>query len=191
MKGQQEAITAILITGILLGTVTAVYFWGVPIIQKNQDKVILSETEKFVFLVNEKIKDIAMNGGSTRVPINVPAIVKFDGEKILTTLELSTTIYETQKWIPFFETCNMKEKGKWGKNRPEVLCAFSESIGKNKHKIQFILGYRTLSKDVEDYTINLTGKVSSGGRGHEVTIMRKMVEKKDNKINTIIDISIV
>ena len=43
MKGQQ-AISVILLTGILIVTVSSIYFWGIPLIEKNKDIALHKNT---------------------------------------------------------------------------------------------------------------------------------------------------
>src|SRR3989338_6960866 len=87
MKGQQEALSAILISGILIGVVGSVYFWGVPLIQKNKDISILESSEAFVRGLDVKIKSVANNGGRDQMSIPVPGIVTFDGKMITMSIE--------------------------------------------------------------------------------------------------------
>ena len=59
MKGQQQVLTILLITLVLVAIVGSVYFWGLPLIQKNRDITVLKKAEDFMMNLNNKIKYVA------------------------------------------------------------------------------------------------------------------------------------
>ena len=99
MKGQQEALSAVLISGILIGVVGSVYFWGIPLIQKNKDVSLLENSEAFMQTLDSKIKAVANNGGRDQIVISVPGLVRFDGEIVEFSIETEGTIYATDEEI--------------------------------------------------------------------------------------------
>src|SRR3989344_9317294 len=99
MKGQQ-AISVILLTGILIVTVSSIYFWGVPLIQKNKDVALLENSETFMLNLAESIKYVANNPGREQVRFNVDGVMKFESGSIELQVETGGTIYEAGGFIP-------------------------------------------------------------------------------------------
>ena len=84
MKGAMEAISVVLVTGVLIGVVGSIYFWGLPLIEKNKDISILENSEFFIKNLNDEIKNIANSGGIVNKKITVPATVSFDAKNFRT-----------------------------------------------------------------------------------------------------------
>lgn len=192
MKGQQEALTAILISGILISVVGSVYFWGLPMIQKNMDVSTLENSESFVKTVNDKIKYIANNGGRDQVRITVPGTVTFDGGKIELSVETKGTIYATSALIPFGKNDCTAQEGSWGINDPETLCVTSVKLSDQKYLTKYDVNYIELkTSGIKSYQIELTGPTSSGGTDHVINIENKGTEEDINLIKTKIAINII
>ena len=66
MKGQQ-AISVILLTGILVVTVSTIYFWGIPLIEKNKDIALQENAENFMRNLAERVKYVANNPGREQI----------------------------------------------------------------------------------------------------------------------------
>ena len=45
MKGQTQAVTAVMITGVVIGAVASAYVWGVPLVEKRQSQADLQQIE--------------------------------------------------------------------------------------------------------------------------------------------------
>lgn len=96
MKGIQEIVSAVLISGILIGIVGSVYLWGLPLIQKNRDIATMKGAEEFMKNLDEKIKFVANNGGKNQMNVNVPGIVQFNGSSIKLKIDTDGVIYATE-----------------------------------------------------------------------------------------------
>lgn len=203
MKGQHEALSAILITGVLIGVVGSVYFWGMPLIEKNRDISTLKNSEEFMKNLNEKIKYVANHGGRDQIKITVPGIVTFDGEDILFEVETTGVIYSIGSPIPITKNpCTLTE-GRWGLQESEVLCLVSECMGNinecQNYKTAYKLNYVPLHVyDPEQelvilnsYQIDLTGQSDKGGMDHLVVIENLGTVPDGNLIKTQISINIV
>jgi hypothetical protein len=200
MKGQQQAVSAILITGILIAVVGSVYFWGIPLIQKNKDISLLESSEVFILNVNNKIKDIANHGGKDMIAITTPGILKFDGENI--TLEIDTTgsIYDVNAMIPLSKNSCTLPNGVWGVDNPEVICIITQCTGSGKcenyHTI-YKLNYIRLDVEpgIKSYQLELTGNKDYGGEHNYIQIENKGTTEETaegrNLISTKIAISII
>lgn len=65
MKGQTQALTAVLITTVTVGTVATAYVWGTPLLEKRQSKAQLEELERGVVDLRGEIVSVARSGSST------------------------------------------------------------------------------------------------------------------------------
>jgi hypothetical protein len=175
MKGQQEVLSVVLISGILIGVVGSVYFWGVPLVQKNKDVAILEGAESFVKNLNDKIKFVANNGGRDQIVVTVPGIVKFDPSKspaeIYVIVDTEGTIYSTGAPIPLGHNSDCTSTpGTFGLSDPEVICVTSTKVGENKYHTVYTLKYVKLENPsiVRDYAIQLEGNPKSGGERNTI-----------------------
>jgi hypothetical protein len=193
MKGQQEALTAILITGVLIGVVGTVYFWGVPLIEKNKDVSILENSEFFMKNLNERIKYIANNGGKDQIKVTVPGIIRFSSDK---TIELAAdtkgTIYNVNAEIPLGKNTECyPTDGIWGLDDMEIICVKSVKIGETSYNTTYYLSYRNLTSGSKKYVIDLTGNPGFAGEEHFIGVENKGTSVDANLIRTIIEINIV
>ncbi len=170
-KGQQEALSAVLISGILIGVVGSVYFWGIPLIQKNKDIALLESSEAFMRQLDEKIKSVANNGGRDQIVISVPSLVSFDGQTIKLSMETEGTIYATDAEIPLGRT-SLKPSYVWGVDGPVLFMVKSVKLTENNYKTDYTLEYILLrnEKTLKDYKIELTGSGASGGLDKTIII---------------------
>jgi len=185
MKGQ-EVITAILITGILLGLVGSVYLWGVPLIEKNRDISLLESAEDFMHNLNEKIKNVATHGGREQIEIPLGRIY-FESDVDLN-VETKNTIYVSEAWIPLEKNECTKKKGIWGVDDQDVICVLSKEIG-NEYETDYNLKYINLTLGIKTYKIELVGK-DSGKEDNVIIIERVGVEKDGDYVKTLVSIRI-
>ncbi|MBI4174185.1 MAG: hypothetical protein HY517_00945 [Candidatus Aenigmarchaeota archaeon] len=178
-KGQQEALSAVLISGILIGVVGSVYFWGVPLIQKNKDISLLESSEAFMRQLDEKIRSVANNGGRDSIVISVPGIISFDGETIRLIIETQGTIYATDAEIPLgrnsvstLSQSGGQLYGVWGIDDPVLFNVKSIKMGENDYRNEYTLTYVELrnSKSLRDFRIDLTGSGASGGQDKTIIL---------------------
>ncbi len=173
MKGQQEAVSVILITGILIGVVGSVYFWGLPLIQKNKDISVLKDSERFMFDLNEKIKSVANSGGREQIRIDVPGILVFDplDGSLRFRVDTKGTIYDTGAPIPLSRNDCSKTLGEWGADEPGTLCVESKGETEkffNTYSLKYIELRHPTRQD--SYKIVLSGEEASGGENHDIVM---------------------
>ena len=197
-KGQQEILSAVLLTGILITVVGSVYLWGLPLIQKNRSAATLESAELFSKNLAEKIKFIANTGGKDQMTINIPGVVFFNNESgtIETALQTEGTIYSTEGEIPILgDSCYINDTKIWGKDSPEIICVITKNIGENKYTTDYITGFRKLQAGNKIYKISLVGDISSGGTDHKITIenigSKSTPDSENVLIETFIKISII
>lgn len=184
MKGQQQAVSAILISGILIGVVGSVYFWGVPLIQKNQDVTTLTTAEEFMKNLDEKIRFIANNGGRDAVLIPDGGIAAFSGGEITYTIITDGTIYATGVPVPLgrHNECLIND-GEFGKIPPGILCITSAQLNED-YENAYSLKYITLYTENEgglktsEFLINLEGDDAVGSGGDSIIIENLDVQKQ-------------
>jgi len=200
MKGQHEVVAVILISGILIGVVGSVYFWGVPLIQKNKDIAILENSEKFIRTLNNKIKFIANNGGRDQLRIDLPAITRFapDSNAIEIVVDTEGTIYATDAEIPLGRNSQCAApSGEFGLDDPETICVKSTKISENAFKTTYSLKYIKLTNiDVgRNFMMGLAGSAASGGEASTIIFENKgntqTTDDSRTLITTIIEVNII
>ena len=166
MKGQQ-AISVILLTGILIVTVSSIYFWGIPLIQKNKDIALQENAENFMRNLAERAKYIANNPGREQIRLDIDGVLRYDGDSIELEVETKGTIYEAGGFIPLGKNNCFDTNGTWGVNTPETLCVKSQLIGERSYLTTYKLNFVRLDTSGADaFKIQLTGnpKQSGGSR---------------------------
>jgi hypothetical protein len=186
-----------MLTGILIGVVSSVYFWGIPLIQKNRDVSVQESSETFMKNLNEKIKDVANIGGKEEIRIPIDGIMVFNATDQSLIFEIKTdgSIYAANAIFPLEGKDCVLAEGEWGQDEPESLCVYSRTLG-SKYIIQYILKYRTLSieevgLEKKSYKISLDGESQRGGKDHRIIIERGGTLEEGNLIKTVILINIV
>src|SRR3989344_7570658 len=174
MKGQQEALSAVLISGILIGVVGTVYFWGLPLIQKNKDISVLESTEDFMSEMIDKIKLVANAGGREQIMFNQPGIVRFDGYSIRVVLDTEGTLYAAEAPVPLSRNNAALSSGVWGIDQPEIITVTANHIAESHYRNTFKLEYIPLVVNSQignkEFLIKLVGTDSIGGQGSNVII---------------------
>jgi len=132
MKGVEQIVSSVLLTGILIAVVTAVTAIGLPLLDKTRDASSLENSRNFMINLENSVKDVANNGGRVRIPVIVDSDVSFDPatQKIEMRMTTSGTIYDSETQIPLGRNDCGITKGKWQDNSPLTLCVLSTCIEK-------------------------------------------------------------
>ncbi len=187
MRGVVEAVSALLISGILIGVVGTVYFWGVPLIQKNKDISVLETTEGFMQEMNNRVKLVANTGGREQVQFSIPGIIRFNGEQVNVVVDSEGSIYSSEAEVPLSRNAPSLLKGKWGVDEPEIIKVVAEEIVQNRYRNTYTLKYIPLeirpgpppSTAVDKvFQIKLLGIDSVGGEGSVVIITNKGTDEQ-------------
>ncbi len=191
-KGQQEAVSAVLISGILIGVVGSVYFWGIPLIQKSRDVTLLENSENFIFLLDQKIKAVTSNGGRENIKIIDPGTLKLSGGRVFYKIQSDGTIYATNADIPLGLTtnCDDTKTGKFGSEDSSVICVTSNQVSSSNYENTYGLSYRSLASDLKTYKIALNGADSTGGPGSSIIIQNNGVTEVTQNGRQIITVNI-
>lgn len=195
-RGQSQIVTAVLLTGILIVLVAAAYFWGLPLIQKQRDTVVLNNMERFMSDLDQKIKRVAESGGRERIDnIEIP------GE-----LRLIDNGYNDEVRVTFTTTGQIIATGAeiflTGDNRTVVpitaqagvISAFSEEQD-GSFSVELALRYRETVAGESSNLINLktSGRDVAGQGTHDVIIIHDGVQTiagggSDGKDLNVVDI---
>ena len=195
MKGQQQIVSAVLLTGILVTIVGSVYLWGIPLIEKNKAVNTLHNAEDFMERLNNKIKFIANNGGQDTITFNLPGTIVFDSTKdpktIYVVLRTKGSIYSSGGKIPLSRNIT-KNTGNWVSTDPESIYVMSNKTSEDNYINTYGLFFRSLKKRNGDkYLINLTGSTTSAGTDHDIVIENRGSERNGKTISTAIYINIL
>lgn len=104
MKGQTPAVTAVLITTVIVGSVATAYVWGTPLLEKRQGQADLKEVENSVVQLHSKILEVSNSGSGTteRIEFNsrtdTELRVKPEKDYIEITTQAETSPYPMNSW---------------------------------------------------------------------------------------------
>lgn len=65
MKGQAQAVTAILVTSIVVAAIATSYTWGVPLLEKQQSQANIERTEQNVIDLYDTVVEVSNSGSGT------------------------------------------------------------------------------------------------------------------------------
>jgi hypothetical protein len=101
MKGQTQAVTAVMITGIVMGGIGTAYLWGVPMLEKRQVEQDVTTTEEDVLNLRDEIESVSQrgSGASSSVTIDADTItVDNEDEYIQITNQLDQSAEQGFTW---------------------------------------------------------------------------------------------
>ncbi len=148
-KAQVQAISMVLMAGIVLGLAGAAYMWGAPMIEKRTTTTDVSIAQSFILELNERITDVARNGGTKAVTI--PGIsgssvnVNESGNEILyrfLTTQSMLGMGENSVAIPI-ETQDTDPIGPYG-GSPRIIMLEGEPVENGGYLMTLRLKYREL-----------------------------------------------
>jgi len=154
-KGQVEAITLVLITGIVMSLAGAAYFWGKPLIEKRASITDIAAAESFMIQLDKEIVDVARNRGEKS--INIPAL---SGASLLADDAANSVVFSflvTQPMLAFgenaapvpIESVHVELNGTYGES-PRVI-TLESSLYEGQYMMTLRSAYRTLFTNVYPY----------------------------------------
>ena len=170
--GQQQALSLILISGILIGVVSSVYLWGIPLIQKNRDISLQQNSEAFMKNLAERFKFTANHGGREKFLISVPGNAVFDPatKTLELTVETQGTFYQTDAWVQLGKNACTLTDGVWGIDEPETLCVRSTKVGDLYTTVYRLTFVQLNTQTLTSYRIDMEGPSTSGSESHSVIV---------------------
>lgn len=71
MKGQAQAVTAVLITSVIVGAIATSYTWGVPLLEKQQSQAEMERTEQNIINFYDRLVEVSESGEGTTARVEV------------------------------------------------------------------------------------------------------------------------
>jgi hypothetical protein len=172
-RGQSQIIGVVLLTLVMITMVGITYMWGMPMIEKQKDTVRVSNVERFMKELDDKIQTVAKNGGNQRLESpNVPGELKmFDsGTDDRIELKVATSGLDIATDTNIYLRGSEEGEVPIG-NTPGVIKVFASEMN-DAYDINMTLYYRNLTGSESVYLIDLVGlgRDSIGGEGHNIVI---------------------
>ncbi|MFB6174552.1 MAG: hypothetical protein ABEJ87_01080 [Candidatus Nanohalobium sp.] len=153
MKGQTQAVTAVLVTGIVVGGIGTAYLWGIPKLHKRQVKQDVSSTEHDVTNLYSEIVSISKQGSGASSTVTVKADnIKVNEKKdyIQITNKLDQPAKQGFTWSLLkgdsFQNTSIVNAGAYGIKGDEQpgIVAFKSSGGSGSSEITYRVEFRNL-----------------------------------------------
>ena len=208
LKGQSEIIAVVLIMLIAIGLLSVAFTFGLPLVQKNQDRSLDQRVQSFfdpgnVNSLPSKIKSVANNGGKESISLDVEGLIELDEAEnsIAFSFQSSVASHAVEQTVALSgDTCPPAE-GIIGLQEPSVLCVSTYLTSGGFYNVTYKLYLREL-EDAEKkngFKINMlkhpAGLNSVGGSGSSVRIefeqRRPEILGQKNLINTDVKILLV
>ncbi|MCK4634561.1 MAG: hypothetical protein KAT37_01685 [Candidatus Aenigmarchaeota archaeon] len=173
-KGQSQIIGVVLLTLVMITMIGITYMWGMPLIEKQKDVVRVSNVERFMKELDNKIQNVAKNGGTQRIDNpNIPGELKIIDYGTNDRIELivQTTGTDMATEMDIYLKGDDNDEVSIG-NEPSVLKVISNELGDNAYSVNMTLYYRNLTGSKNVYIIDLLslGRDVISGDGHRIVI---------------------
>lgn len=168
MKGVSEVLSAVIIIIIALGLTGAAYSWGLPLIQKNQDKTVVDRVQNAFDRDNsnsltKKIEYVANNGGEETFKLDTNGLwilyPSSDTTPENNSIQFShasrvSNVATGKGWVPL-SSGFVGEPGTLGKDDSSVVFASAEVEG-DSYNIRYKAWFREIDESsTKGYKINL------------------------------------
>lgn len=173
-RGQSQLIGVVLLTLVMITMIGITYMWGMPLIEKQKDTVKVSNAEKFMKELDDKISDVAKNGGSQKIEVpSVPGEIRIFDVGTSDRIEMNTMTAGTDiaTGVEIYIRGDSDIETSIG-NEPGVIKVLSTELGENSYSVEMTLYYRNLTGSESVYIIDLSGlgRDTISGEGHSVII---------------------
>mgnify|MGYP006280180067 FL=1 len=162
MKGQTQAVTAVMITGIMIGTIAAVYVWGTPLLEKRESQAQLDQIENDILGLKDSIQSISNSGegAGSEMEIEIDngeVRINETGNFIEVTTTAQASGYPEGSWT-LLDGSNLQglsfASGRYGirgRDSTGVVAAQGDSIGTGS--VTYRIEFRNLLDDSRDTPI--------------------------------------
>lgn len=169
-KAQVQAITMVLMAGVVISLVGVAWMWGKPMIEKRSTVTDVATAEEFVLEVDKQIVDVARSGGSksVRIPsmsgaaikVNATDMPEFANEIVYQFTANQAFLDADGGSIPV-ETYDEDTVGQYG-GSPRIIKLYGYLMQNNLYMMSLSLKYRML----EDLNTNRGYRIliNDGGR---------------------------
>jgi hypothetical protein len=168
-KGQTQAITLVLISGIIISLVGFAYTWGKPLIEKRTVITQFTSAVRFMDDMDKKIVDMAgtcsLEGACEEsLDLPVPGLIRLDesANKIVYEFQVSQPLITEGEVL--FNTVDNGSVARYGET-PGVISLKGERISEGSYTLRFSARYRELDSDepLKGYKIQLIKSESDSG----------------------------
>jgi hypothetical protein len=209
MKAVSEIISVVMIVGISIGLISAAYLYGLPLIQKSQDKSTLERVISFFDYYNpsslpQKIEFVASTGSTEVLTLDAQGVWEVhpftDGtlpNSVVFSFFSKVTNINTDQLISLTPgaTCP-PSKGTVGKDSFTVVCLAGKPVY-DGFNITYIVFLRDLELPINTtynvtYSIQLISStgITARSTGKTIRISRQSIDKTENFIATKVKIEI-
>lgn len=152
MKGQTQAVTAVMITGIVMGGIGTAYLWGVPMLEKRQVEQEIVSTEEDVMNLRDEIVSVSNKGSGSSSSVTVDAdsiTIDTEDEYIQVTNQLDQSAEQGFTWSLLegssFQNLSIGagSYGIEGQDLPGVV-AYQSIAGEGSSEITYRVEFRNL-----------------------------------------------
>ncbi len=173
-KGQSQIVGVVLLTLVMIVMIGITYMWGMPLVEKQKDTVKISNMEKFVKELDDKIKDVAKNGGTQKIEIpTIPGEMRMVDQGINDRIELVTTTAGTDiaTGTDIYLRGDERSEVPIG-NDPGVIKVLLSELGRDSYKTEITLYYRNLTGSESVYIMDIRGmgRDTISGEGHSIIV---------------------
>jgi len=152
MKGQTEAVTLVLVTGIIIGLVGTAYLWGAPLIDKRTSTIDVDIGKDFINRLDDAIVEVANRGAGEKtldIPIGFLTVYTNDTDNTDNNSLVLELPINQQMLFPdtiVYLGNSRDEVGIYGEVEPNILTMTGHSSG-NLHLVYIRSRYRELDTD--------------------------------------------
>lgn len=152
MKGQTQAVTAVMITGVVMGGIGTAYLWGVPMLEKREVEQEVTDVEEDVRSLEDEIESVSEGGSGASSSVNLDAdsiTLDTKNEYIQITNQLDQPAEQGFTWSLLegssFQNLSIGagEYGIEGEDSPGVV-AFKSIAGESSSEITYRVEFRNL-----------------------------------------------
>lgn len=170
-KAQSEAITLVLVTGIIIALVGSAYMWGKPMIDKRSIITQFTSAVRFMEDLDSKIVNMAgtcsFEGAceeSLTLPVAGSITLDEPGNALVYTFPISQSLMSGEGEV-LFNTADNNTVARYGET-PGVISLRGENAGSGNYNLVFRLRYRELDSQEpwRGYKIQLlkSGQITTG-----------------------------
>lgn len=197
MKGQTQAVTAVMITGILIGTITSVYIWGTPLLEKRESQAQLTQVENDVVSLSNSIESVGNSGSGAASESTIrvsggEVFVNETGNYIEITTFADSSPYPLEAWR-IIDGSNLQgltigagDYGIQGQDSSGVVAARADDGGQ-EDRVIFRVEFRNLfdssKEEMEFLDLKVPGSDSTTGQT-SISVSNQGVERDTFEIGT-------
>lgn len=201
---QAEIVTVVLLTGVFIASISAVYIWGVPLIEKRQSSSEINAADMLIRDIEKIVLEVALSEGTAQKTISLnlkgPLELNSNTNSINYIIETGHSIYPSTGTL-LNDWLSPEQAGVLGSNKPGVISAKSEVLEAGNFRTTYTITYRELANSATKEGIKVAistprNTVASAGT-HTMSISKKdaLVERGKSSlggslITNVVDVSL-